>query len=75
MPPVHSKLQEAPKITTLPDDSLDLFDIVTNVVTKSNSQIVYKKAKPKRKFKFHVVYVTKVSIKIRNPFTATTVKP
>ena len=39
-------------ITTLPDDSLDLFDIVTNVVTKSNSQIVYKKAKPKRKFKF-----------------------
>ena len=52
MPPVHSKLQEAPKITTLPDDSLDLFDIVTNVATKSNSQIVYKKAKPKRKFKF-----------------------
>ena len=52
MPPVHSKLQEAPKITTLSDDSLDLFDIVTNVVTKLNSQIVYKKAKPKRKFKF-----------------------
>ena len=52
MPPVHSKFQEAPKITTLPDDSLDLFDIVTNVVTKSNSQIVYKKAKPKRKLKF-----------------------
>ena len=47
MPPVHLKLQEAPKITTLPDDSLDLFDNVTNVVTKSNSQIVYKKAKPK----------------------------
>ena len=52
MPPVHWNLQEAPKITTLPDDSLDLFDIVTNVVTKSSSQIVYKKAKPKRKFKF-----------------------
>ena len=52
MPPVHSKLQEATKITTLPGDSLDLFDIVTNVVTKSNSQIAYKKAKPKIKFKF-----------------------
>ena len=52
MPPVHLKLQEAPKITTLPDDSFDLFDIITNVVTKSNSQIVYKKAKPKREVKF-----------------------
>ena len=52
MPPVHSKPQEAPKITTLPDDSLDLFDIVNNIVTKLNSQIVSKKAKPKRKFKF-----------------------
>ena len=52
MPPVNSKPQEAPKITTLPDETLDLFDIVTNVVTKLNSQIVYKKAKPKRKFKF-----------------------
>ena len=50
MPPVHSKPQEAQKITTLPDETLDLFDIVTNVVTKLNSQIVYKKAKPKRKF-------------------------
>ena len=73
MPPVHSKLQEAPKITTLPDDSLDLFDIVTNVVTKSNSQIVYKRQNPKENSNFHVVYVTKVSIKMRNPFTATTV--
>ena len=52
MPPVHSKPQEAQKITTLPDETLDLFDIVTNVVTKLNSQIVYKTAKPKRKFKF-----------------------
>ena len=52
MPPVHLKFQEAPKITTLPDDSLDLFDIVTNVVSKSNSQIIYKKAKPERKLKF-----------------------
>ena len=34
------------------DETLDLFDIVTNVVTKLNSQIVHKKAKPKRKFKF-----------------------
>ena len=51
MPPVHLKPQEAPKITTLPDETLDLFDIVNNVVTKLNSQIVYKKAKPKRKFK------------------------
>ena len=37
MPPVHSKPQEAPKITTLPDETLNLFDIVTNVVTKLNS--------------------------------------
>ena len=49
MPSVHSKPQEAPKITPLPDETPNLFDIVTNVVTKSNSQIVYKKAKPKRK--------------------------
>ena len=49
MPPVHSKLQELPKITTLSDD---LFDIVTNVVTKLNLQIVYKKAEPKRNSKF-----------------------
>ena len=73
MPPVHSKPQEAPKITTLPDGSLDLFDIITNVVTKLNSQIVYKKAKPKRKFKFPCGICDKVSIKTRNPFTATTV--
>ena len=73
MPPVHLKLQEAPKITTLPDDSLDLFDNVTNVVTKSNSQIVYKRQNPNKNSNFHVVYVTKVSIKIRNQFTATTV--
>ena len=33
MPPVYSKPQEAPKITTLPDKTLNLFDIVTNVVT------------------------------------------
>ena len=52
MPPVHSKPQEAPKITALPDETLNLFDIVTNVVTKLNSQIVYEKAKLKRKFKF-----------------------
>ena len=50
MPPVHSKPQEAQTIATLPDETLDLFDIVTNVVIKLNSQIVYKKAKPKRKF-------------------------
>ena len=29
-----------------------VLNIITDVVTKSNSQIVYKKAKPKRKFKF-----------------------
>ena len=40
----------AQKITTFSDETLDLFDIITNVVAKLNSQIVYKKAKPKRKF-------------------------
>ena len=73
MPPFHLKLQEAPKITTLPDDSLDLFDIITNVVTKSNSQIVYKKAKPKREVKFPCGICDKSVNKSRNPFTATTV--
>ena len=76
MPPVHSKLQEAPKILALPDDSLDLFDIVTNVVTKSNSQIVYKKAKPKRKFKFPCGICDKSFNKNQKSilaFTATTV--
>ena len=35
----RSKPHKAPKITTLPDDTLDLFDIFTNIVTKLNSQI------------------------------------
>ena len=54
-------------------NKIDLFDIVTNVVTKLNSQIVYQKVKPKRKFKFPCGICDKVSIKIRNPFTAATV--